>query len=520
MSQALNRIAEQNFMYGYNDKDKPEALRKPDGTVYMADIKNGFIDQNKIVKRTGYTSIGNAPVSKAILGQASFEPAGGSKYIVRARNNSGDTNAVVESWSGSGNWSALTGASAQTASLNHEFVMAKEAMYIFNGTDTVLKTTDGTTTSTVAAIPKGKQGFWFHNFFFVIGVTGNLSRLYFSDVNAPETFPADNFIDINPGDGQTIIGFGVLADTLLLFKDNRVWGLTGFGTIDFTVNDISERIEALGTIAPRSILSTGNEVYYITYQGQTPHIRTLKRSQFGNIVNGDIISIPITGSMNRIIGSRINQTASVFDGRRAWFSVCTSGSTNNEIFVYDTYVDIDHSSGQSIPGGWVRLTGINSNVFHISSISGKNQMYFGSSTASGKSYILDSSVNDDGTAIDFSVDTPAYAPQPGHKARYKYFYITADVGANMSLTIQKSPDGFTFDTIGVVMLTGSGATFGTAIFGTSKFGATTIARDRLNTPAGTAYYMQYRISNSGLTDSVTIRDWEIFYKVRSLRDIN
>ena len=109
--QNLQRISERNFILGYNDKDKPEDLRKPDGSVYMADIRNAFIEENKIMKRTGYSAIGDAPVSKAILGQNKHEPSGGTKYILRARNNAGDTQSVIEGWSGSGNRTALTSGS-------------------------------------------------------------------------------------------------------------------------------------------------------------------------------------------------------------------------------------------------------------------------------------------------------------------------------------------------------------------------------------------------------------------------
>ena len=66
--QNLRKISEKNFILGYNDRDKPENLRGS-SKVYMADIKNGYIEQNKIIKRTGYNDIGDVPVSKAILGQ-------------------------------------------------------------------------------------------------------------------------------------------------------------------------------------------------------------------------------------------------------------------------------------------------------------------------------------------------------------------------------------------------------------------------------------------------------------------
>lgn len=503
--QKLRKIAERNFLKGYNDKNKPEDLEKG----YVADILNGFVEENKLVKRKGYSNFGNAPTSKIILGQGRHEPSGGTKYILRARDDATSANSVVESWSGSGNFAALTGASAQTAGAEHEFIMAENATYIFNGTDTVLKTTNGTSTSTVAAIPKGIDARWFHNFLFVFGVTGNKSRLYFSDVNTPETFDAANgFIDVNADDNEDIQALAVLKDELLIIKETRIWSLTGFGLSDFTLADLGEVITGLGTIARRSLIETGNDVYYLSYKGRTPHFRSVQRTRFGQLVDGGIISDDITGTMDRIITTRISQTAGVFDGRKVWWSVVTSGTTNNEVLVYDT-----------ITKAWVRLEGINASVFHVSTISGEIQIYFGSSTTNGKSYQLDTSTNDDGTAIDFQVKTKLYNPVEGIKSRYKYLYLTGDVETDVDIDVDYSPDGFTLADLGTLSLTSVGAVFGSAIFGTSKFGATTVARDRLDFAGGQAYYMQYRFRNNVLDENVAIREWELFYSPKRIRGI-
>lgn len=507
--QKLQRIIENNFLTGYNDRDKPENLRYKD-KVYMADIKNGFVEQNKIIKRSGYTAIGNAPVAKAILGQARHEPAGGSKYVLRARDNSGATQSIVETWSGSGNWADLTGATTQTAGVEHEFVTANDATYIFNGTDTVLKTTNGTSTSTVAGIPKGQGGKWWHNFLFVYGVTTNPSRLYFSDVTTPETFDAVNgFIDVNAGDNETIIGIESLQDTLFIFKPSRVFTLTGYGTGDFTLASMGDFSAILGTNARRSIVAGANYIAYLNYVGQTPHFRVINNTQFGTFTDGGIISDAITGTMNRIQKAQIPKCAGIFDGRKFWWAICTSGTTNNEVVVYDT-----------INKGWTRHTGINANVFNLSTISGSTLIQFGDSTTAGLSYKLDTATNDNGAAISFLVDTPAYQPEPGYKCRYKYLYMTGDVESAVSVDVDYSPDGFTFSDLGTFSLTGAGAAFGTAVFDTSKFGAATASRGRLDFAGGTAYYMQYRFSNSVLDEEVSLREWELFYRKRKLRSIN
>jgi hypothetical protein len=510
MAQDLKRIVENNFLLGYNDRDKPETLRFPkDGIVYMAMIKNGFVEEGKIEKRGGYEMIADAPEAKPILGQDRHEPFGGAKYILRARNNAGDTNSIIEGWSGVGNWTALTGATTQTADARHEFVTANNATYIFNdANDVVLKTTNGTTASTVAGIPQGIGGMWFHNFLFVYGVSTNPDRLYFSDIGTPETFdPVNGYIDVNPGDNEPITALAVLKDELLIFKASRVWNLTGFGTADFTLDDLGERITSLGTKAQRGVLSTGNDCYYISYQGSTPHVRSVRRTQDEGIIDGGLISDAITGTMKRVNEIAIDKTVMAFDGRRLWVALPMDAATApTEVLVYDTHTT-----------GWTRMTGIFANDMHISTITGKSELFFGSSEADGKSHRLNTGRNDDGDAIDFEVRTPYYAPEPGYQSRYKYLYLTLDADTASELDVDMSVDGFEDTDLATIDLTGLGAKFGYAIFGTSRFGDTVILKRRLDWAGGPAYYMQYVFKNNEVDQTVVMRDWEVFYQTRGLR---
>jgi hypothetical protein len=225
-------------------------------------------------------------------------------------------------------------------------------------------------------------------------------------------------------------------------------------------------------------------------------------------VDGGIISTAITGTLEGVNTAQISKSAGVFDGRNVWMFYPNGTDTeNSEGVVLDT-----------VNGGWTTMTGIKPSVLHISTISGEPVIYFGSAEADGKSHQLLSGTDDDGDAIDFLVDTPAYAPQPGAKCKYKYLYITCDVQTDVDLDIDYSKDGFTFTDLATVSMTGLGAKFGYAIFGTSKFGATTIAKQRISA-GGTAYYMQYRIRNNQADQDVTLREWEIFYKPRGLRAI-
>lgn len=508
--QTLKRIYEASFLLGYNDGEKPEYLRNTkDGVFYQALIKNAFTDNNVLDQRGGHVTIGDHIEDKIILGQNRHEPYGGSKYILRARNNSGDTNAIVEGWSGSGNWTALTSAITQTVSTYHEFVAANSATYIFNGTDTVLKTTNGTSASAVATIPKGVDAKWFHNYMFVFGVTGNLSRLYFSAIGDPETYNGTTgWLDINPGDNEPIIALAVLKDELLIFKPSRIWSLTGFSTTDFTLDDVGERVDSIGTIARRSVISTGNDVYYLSFSGSDPQIRSVKRTVQGQIVDGGVISTTINVTMRRLNRSQLSKAAAGYDGRRVWWCVAMDTATeNNEALVYDT-----------LTGGWTIHTKIGKmSVLHLSTITGKAELYGGASQASSKSFILNNGLNDDGETVDFEVRTPFYNPQPGYKGRYKYMYITGNSDTDAILDVNYSRDGFQFDDLALVDMTGLGAVYGSAIFGTSAFGETTIIKERLDFAGGPAYFMQYQFLHSELNKKVTLREWELFYYDRALR---
>jgi hypothetical protein len=506
--QNLKRIIERNFYLGYNNRDKPEDLRNTkDGVVYMALVQNGLCDEGKIIKRDGYDQIGNVTFASKVWGQDRHEPYGGSKYILRAIDNG--PNIQIEGWSGSGNFVALTGATTMTQNNEVNFAMANNATYIFNGVDTVLKTTNGTSATAVATIPVGKDGVWFHNYFFIFGVASNPDRLYFSNIGAPETFTAlTGYLDINPGDNEPIIALSVLKDELLIIKPSRHWSLTGFGTTDFTLDDLGERGTNIGTRSHRSVVSVGNDVYYLSYRGSVPHFRSIRKTEDGQIVDGGLISDTITGTMKTLNLSQIEKVAGEFDGRRVWWAIPTGTATeNNTVVVHDTSTK-----------GWVVMTGINASVIHISSIAGTTDLYFGSSEADGKSHKLNSGKDDDGDAIDFVVKTPLYNPQPAYESRYKYLYVTGE-SSDADLDVYVSKDGFTEDYLTTISMVGLGAKFGYATFGYSKFGDTTIAKKRINYAGGNAYYMQYIFKNNAANEDITLREWDIFYYDKGLREI-
>lgn len=487
---------ERNFV-GYNDRLAPEFL--PRG--YLADALNCFIRSGEIIKRTGYTLIGNDLGSNFCQGLKGVQFAGGTKELI------GVYNGTIYIWTGSGNWTAVSGSYTLSTTEYVDIVVANNAVYFFDGTNTVPKY-NGTTVSTVATIPVGKYARWFHNQLHVAGMSANPNRLQSSDIGTSETFSGGNSssLDVNPNDGDIITGLNELKDELIVFKRNRIWAMTGFGTSALTLSGLSERQSGFGALSHRSIVNTGNDLLYLGFIGDRPIIRSLQRTRYGTLVDAGIISDDIEGTMNGLNKTSLTKAAGVFDGKYAWFAVPNGASTTNNLcLTLDT-----------VTKGWTRHTGINASVFDSFAISNQAQLYFGESGSDSKAYVFDTSTSDNGSAINFSFTTRRYGgDEPSLKKKYKWLYTFGDDSGNYDLTVDYSVDGFTYGNLGTWNLGATGTVFNNIILDSSRLGATDINRDRFEIPKSRHYTIQFKIYDNSATSSATIRSWDLYYYKKS-----
>jgi hypothetical protein len=499
MAQQFKSVREYDFSKGYADKYKAELLPKG----YCADALNCWLDRQFIKKRSGYTAVGNdVEVEKPILSLAPAKP-GGTERLYRVHDIANGTKSVIEHWSGTGNWTTLTDGDDQTAGKDHWFVNANNILYIGNDTDTVLKSTNGTSTADVAGFPVGVDAKWFHNYMFVVTAAG---RLYFSNLNTPETWGAEDYIDVNATDGDTVIGLAVLKDELLICKRNRVWSLTGFGASDFTVDDLGERLTGQGPQSRKSIIEGPNDVYFLSYVGNIPHITSVMRTREGYIVSGDTISDPIEGTMDGLSRTYLYKACGIFDGKKLWFAVVDDLTYNDLVLVYDL-----------VTKGWTRHTGIKASCFAMSRVSGTEKIYFGEASNDSQVYVLDGSTSDNGEAIDMKFTSPMYAPVPESKCKWKYLYVVADVESGSTIGVEYSIDGYAFNSLGDIVTTGDGGIFPCTF--PFRFGTPTIVRHRFDSAGGTSYRMQYRFVNDTDDESPTIREYQLLFKPRGLRAV-
>lgn len=123
---------------------------------------------------------------------------------------------------------------------------------------------DGTWTA-VSAMPKGQSAAVYNERVWIAAgpnsVT-NTSRIYYSDIADPTSWPGSNYFDIEPGDGQNITCILVLGDDLIIFKEHSTYRLGYSSSVDKA--QISKINSQIGAIGPTAVaLYSDNSIYVL-----------------------------------------------------------------------------------------------------------------------------------------------------------------------------------------------------------------------------------------------------------------
>lgn len=176
------------------------------------------------------------------------------------------------------------------------------------------------------------------------GANGGPSTLFFSDENAPETYQATNFVQLDPGDGERITGVVGFQNQLFVFKYTKVYVFYGVDPDDdgaplprYRTMTLPDPIAITADPTLWDPVCAGPDgVYFITAQGLwkttggTPARVPLKISNvFSGILTGSLIAnfrMDVPGQIH--LG---------FTGDRLWFLfVPVGGGTANTALFWDT----------------------------------------------------------------------------------------------------------------------------------------------------------------------------------------
>ncbi len=485
-------------------------------------LDNVYGSDNKIVKVTGSSSIAPRIAAYPFNGLTSFEKiSASSKWLIA--NLNGASNAAIYAWAGSGSFSKISAANTFSNSVKMYFAIANDYVFGFNQSE-VFDWNGTTFTKNRSGVPIGNFAVWFHNFLFVASTTANPNRLFFSDLGDPTTFTGANYVDVNPGDSDSITGLGMLQDEMFVFKKNTIWSITGWSGTTFAATTVATqntnvRLFGYGCVAPGSIVSVGNDIYFLSFLSGTPQIRSLKKTQFAATLGGGIISYDITGTMATINKAYMANTVGTFDGRYCRWAITTgSSTTNNKIIVLDTW-GIRKVKGITIYP-WTTESQKNASFMTVSTISGSAITYFtDTSTTSGLVWKYDSSIYTDmGTNITMTVQPRTYMTDPSRKSKWKYLYLKFDTGVSSSLNINAKIDkAVNYQLQEAISLAGNSPGLGSFILGTSVLGgfATIKHRTTFKQLTGTMLDVQFTETSA---NPVTLYDFEIYAIPRGLRD--
>lgn len=130
-------------------------------------------------------------------------------------NNTGTSYTITNSWSPSKRIS----------------VVDMNAKAWISGPGSTSVSWDGSTQVFVPTFPSANYSVSYSNYIFAANTASNPSRISWSSLLDPTTWPAANFVDVSPNDGFPIVGMFLDGQSIVILKTNSCWKLTG-GTFD------------------------------------------------------------------------------------------------------------------------------------------------------------------------------------------------------------------------------------------------------------------------------------------------
>lgn len=204
------------------------------------------------------------------------------------------------------------------------FKTFKDLAIIANGKDALLKW-DGTTVSTLGGSPPTFAYIEVHqNRLWGIGAPDYPSRLRYSELLEPENWPALNFIDVSPNDGDNPTGLFVYGPNLIIPKSKKIAVLTGDQTENYAITWIDTNS---GVQGKDSITATERYLAFVAQDG----IRFSDMSQSINTIER------LLADWEKLDKRQLYKSALTYYGHYLLCALCsTEAGYNNEVWIYDS----------------------------------------------------------------------------------------------------------------------------------------------------------------------------------------
>jgi len=492
---------------GLNNKD--DSTQIADGMAQ--DLLNVLVTNKEISKRYGYTKLNTTEItgSTGIYGLFPFYYANGaSKKLIAVSDTQ-----IYEYIPGTLSFSSIN--TGLTTGLRTRAETFHDLLISVNGTDADQKY-NGTTSAALGGSPPICKYIKLHkNYLFMAGNATYPSRLYWCDLDTPETWNALNFVDVNPNDGDLITGIDVSFDSLIITKEYNtylLYGDTPTYTEGLTLWRIKRANTSSGSVNQGSIAMTGQGLIDLSRNAgvQVMGGTTTNTDLNFDALRSSMLSADISATMAGINESRITQAEAInWDNKYILSLPYGSSTTNNLNLVYDYYA-----------GGWL-LWDIPANCWCIFRDGGVDNLFFGSCVDGFVHKITKNIYNDNGVAINAYYKTKDMCKvgdtdMPSNDKIYRRYYMTLNKSDDFSVTVEHNVDfGDSTDT-NTISAQASDSLWGTLIWGTGKWGAATTSSTRVDMNER-GKYINYKFSNNVLNENFRIRNLTQYYRLKGSR---
>lgn len=255
-------------------------------------------------------------------------------------------------------------------------------------------------------------------------IGGELSKVFFSDAGAPETFTVTNFVHLTPGDGESIVALCSFNDKLFAFKQTKFFvftgnsvGPTGLPVFNYRMVDtgigISDFWPGSAVTGPDGIYFRGKHGIYRTSGGPPVLISKAIEPVFSNPLEatstlfGDgTVAIPVEGTGNGHTELRF------ISDRHLVVSMLSVSGSFGLTFVWDRLTD--SWSYWNIQNGGT-ITAI---CEPLPGDTGTSMLFSNGSSSIFKVRPVDTT--DNGTAIASFYQSGFYEPSPGNEVSTRW----------------------------------------------------------------------------------------------------
>ena len=345
-----------------------------------------------------------------------------------------------------GVWTVQAGV-AITAGYPCQFVQANNRLYIFNGIDAVWRLDNTTWTQLATGAPFsganniGRYAVFHKGAFYVSGFFSDQDLVMVSgdsvgSLNDQENFTGGWSYSISKRDNTgAITGLIKFNDYVYVAKQNGFTSMIGTATS----MSLQDKIFNIGCIAPRSLATDGNYIYFLAGDG---HIHAYD----GGVEEYKLSEI-IRTTMEGLNNEMYSSACGIYYKKQNQYllSVANGSDTTNTLTLM---LDLNESTIATRDPNlrWFsKFSGIVPSVWiEFSSTSASPALIFGEDRADSKTYTMYSGTSDNGVAIDSYYITKSFSVnEPQRDKRWKELFVDAYQSGNWDLYCYYATDGQT-----------------------------------------------------------------------------